>query len=517
MNLLTCLHPKVIYNKSLHEYVTVACGKCDYCKQHYLYQWQQRLKFHAQRSRYAIFFTLTYAPAVRPMVKYENGRFYSQDIIREYTIGKNRNVIRKVENDNFNFKYDYDVCEFGYLRKKDVQMFMKRLRSLIHYEHLKLNSYFNEKVSYFIAGEYGPKGLAPHFHGLLFFESPVTSKNINTFLHKAWKLGFINWSPAQHKSCEYVAKYIACSSDYPSIYENSHLKPFFLCSRKPIIGSYFFDEKTISAMLVNASHKTCCSDIGRTKLVDVFMPRSLEMRIYPKIKGFSTLSPANRVVFMRQACGWFTTKRQRYDFASFKEWCFAKVENEKPYEIIDVSNSGKFKNNITEFGMMLNDLGYFLKDIDGRYSSLYNLYKDINNICRNSLIYGYSVNEYINKIVQHYENKKSDRLKEYFVWQDDFCKRNDKKYLVNVDMVFKHRVFSHNYWVNPSDGDHIVLSELGINPYSLNFANGIPDDKVWNIVDPFDAVSEKYHFAIMREIKNRSLKTRRKNDQNIFI
>ena len=44
------------------------------------------------------------------------------------------------------------------LRKRDYQLFMKRLRK----------AFPNDKIRFYAAGEYGPKTLRPHYHAILF-------------------------------------------------------------------------------------------------------------------------------------------------------------------------------------------------------------------------------------------------------------------------------------------------------------------------------------------------------------
>lgn len=67
------------------------------------------------------------------------------------------------------------------LRKRDVQLFLKRLRHC-----------FDEKVTYFIAAEYSPEKFRPHYH-CLFFGLPerYSANEIKEILQKTWKLGFV--------------------------------------------------------------------------------------------------------------------------------------------------------------------------------------------------------------------------------------------------------------------------------------------------------------------------------------
>ena len=76
------------------------------------------------------------------------------------------------------------------LNYKDVQLFMKRLRKCQ-----------DEKIRYFIVGEYGSKTGRPHYHALLF--------NINNIddVQKCWTHGFIHVGKVQDESIFYTLKY----------------------------------------------------------------------------------------------------------------------------------------------------------------------------------------------------------------------------------------------------------------------------------------------------------------------
>lgn len=120
------------------------------------------------------------------------------------------------------------------LIKRDLQLFLKRLRKKIG------------KVRYFACGEYGSKGLRPHYHIILFGYSPSDleyffDRNGNPVykseeIEKLWKLGYISVGELNFKTAKYTAKYLQKLNNCP----DGCLKPFLCMSLKPGIGFNYF-------------------------------------------------------------------------------------------------------------------------------------------------------------------------------------------------------------------------------------------------------------------------------------
>lgn len=97
---------------------TVPCGRCAACLSNKRTEWSTRMEIELKEAKTAHFITLTYSDVNLPKNK-ENG-----------------------------------IPE---LVKKDVQLFMKRLRKTQE-----------EKIKYYFIGEYGEKTFRPHYHAILF-------------------------------------------------------------------------------------------------------------------------------------------------------------------------------------------------------------------------------------------------------------------------------------------------------------------------------------------------------------
>ena len=114
----------VLYNidGSEMEYIEIPCGHCLGCRLAYSRMWADRCMGEATLHESNYFITLTYDDIHMP---------YSKDVI------------------------DFGTGEYIYktLSKRDCQLFMKRLRK---------NYQYDNKVRFYLAGEYGSQTARPH-------------------------------------------------------------------------------------------------------------------------------------------------------------------------------------------------------------------------------------------------------------------------------------------------------------------------------------------------------------------
>lgn len=177
---MQCLQPICIKGQLM------PCGKCPACLRNRQNDWVFRLNEELKIAPYSYFFTLTYRDDDLPLIG--------------------------------SVKYKFD---FPCLCKRDIQLFMKRLRKNI-----------KEKIKYHVVGEYGPQTLRPHYHGLLFSFVPIDE----TLFVSCWSksdLKFDVFEPAFTRSAAgYVSKYICAVPFLPDFIKESDkcIKPFTLCS-----------------------------------------------------------------------------------------------------------------------------------------------------------------------------------------------------------------------------------------------------------------------------------------------
>lgn len=157
------------------------CGKCPECLQERRLSWSLRLMQYA-RENSCFSCLLTYNPESVP---------YTKDGLMT-------------------------------LKKKDVQNFIKRLRH-----------HFNEKIKYFLAAEYSPQKLRPHYHLLLFgLPQEMERYQIKKILQETWGLGFVgsrsNWL-ASDAQIVYTTNYLVNLYEWKD--DDSREKPFNLMSK----------------------------------------------------------------------------------------------------------------------------------------------------------------------------------------------------------------------------------------------------------------------------------------------
>lgn len=100
------------------------------------------------------------------------------------------------------------------LAPRDTQLFLKKLRRQ-----------FNQKIRFFLCGEYGPKTLRPHYHAVLFNTSfndalPYSRNETGSILYssqqlnKIWGKGNCLIGEVTNESAAYVAAYCLKKSDH---------------------------------------------------------------------------------------------------------------------------------------------------------------------------------------------------------------------------------------------------------------------------------------------------------------
>lgn len=121
------------------------------------------------------------------------------------------------------------------LRKRDLQLFLKRLRK-------RLDRSIN--LRFFASGEYGEHTTRPHFHAILYGLSQAHSEAI----HEAWRQGYTRTDPVTPERIAYTAGYCSKKIGFRMEAEERinyttgevyHWQPPFLqMSRRPGIGGH---------------------------------------------------------------------------------------------------------------------------------------------------------------------------------------------------------------------------------------------------------------------------------------
>lgn len=200
--------------KKCKDSLLIPCGKCIGCRLDYSRYWADRMMLELETAKKGVFLTLTY------------------------------------DNDNITWTQfdENDNPLFGTLVKEDCQLFMKRLRK-----------YFSDiRIRFYLAGEYGPSTLRPHYHCILFGISlndigdciPFGRNEldqqyyISECIRRIWKKGNVLLSDVSWNTCAYVARYVTkkLSGDMEEQYARRNvIKEFSVMSRKPGIGAEYLE------------------------------------------------------------------------------------------------------------------------------------------------------------------------------------------------------------------------------------------------------------------------------------
>lgn len=177
---MECTDPKPIHVRD--KFILVPCNRCLACLSNKRNDWTFRLTQEHKASKSALFVTLT---------------------------------------------YDWRHCpRDGSLNKRDVQLFLKRLR--------KRDG--TNQIRYYLTGEYGSKGGRPHYHVLLF---NANERDVRA----SWELGIVHVGTVTLASVAYCTKYIVQPDTLPS---NKLTRPFALMSRAYGIGGHYLSDNMVA-------------------------------------------------------------------------------------------------------------------------------------------------------------------------------------------------------------------------------------------------------------------------------
>lgn len=212
-------------------FIAVPCGKCILCREKKRNEWACRAICESQLyDNRPFFITLTYAPEWLPA-------------------------------DGVN--------------KRDVQLFLKRLRILLERRG------FTNKIRYFMVSEYGKNTHRAHYHGILYnLPAELKTTDILHLVEDAWNLGFCYCRPCDEGSTYYSMKYMRKDMVVPK----GQNEPFFLSSRRGGgIGAGFCDKYKDFYRANPDELKLTFSDKFSGRKFEFNLPAYFVGRIFPTI------------------------------------------------------------------------------------------------------------------------------------------------------------------------------------------------------------------------------------------
>ena len=444
MRLLSCSHPKRVYNKYSGEYVFVPCGECAICKNRRASHYTALLERERLQHKYCFFVTLTYSDEKIPVLNSQD--FFQRDTIEiDYFGSRERDGIRIPFTDLFpkDKKGDYlqaDIDFFAgwlehgglpYASKTDVQLFLKRLNK---YAHDKITHQF-KNFRYFIVSELGSTTFRPHFHGIFFVDDDGLASQFEDCVSSCWQLGIIDSQSVENSACGYVAQYINKSADMPYVYQHKSLRPFFLCSRNPFIGTLSKCEADDKEIVDNSIVTSCIREKPNSnKFVVVPHEQSYQNRLFPKCPCYGSVTDTLRTQFYsisRRFCG-----ETLQDFlGQIFDYMVSLAKDELALYLRAKLNFSKL-----DFKDYRNPLLLF---DEVSFNFLRRLFYFGRKVARQACQFGLSIYAYTKKIVDYYNNKEIYLLHEQYQTQE----------IVSADDVeacacmYPEFLFNNNYTV----------------------------------------------------------------------
>lgn len=270
-----CQHGRDIINPYTGQHMYIPCGTCDTCIDKKRTSRSIKCEVQKSLSRYCYFVTLTYdslcvpkctishfeddiycieARPRRPFYRlikkgkrrikrYVRGLSMT-DSFKEYFKSTPEYIQEFTAKASLSMegKYRWLIGKYGYLSRKDFQLFAKRLR----FKCSKITGKY-ETIHMYYVGEYTPKHFRPHFHFLLFFDSERLASSIGSIINSCWRFGRVDWSLARKDAASYVAAYVNSSVRLPyHLRESPACRPFSRFSNK--FGDSLFDAAKYRAM-----------------------------------------------------------------------------------------------------------------------------------------------------------------------------------------------------------------------------------------------------------------------------
>lgn len=454
MRIKFCVNPVRVFNKYRNITMTVPCGCCNPCKAVHQKEVIERMNQESRCWKYSVFFTLTMDEEHIPMMRLsKNGNYFWSDDTSHLCHGGKLPIVDVSDLPESEYMMFADGLRF--LSVSDIQKFMKRLRINIYRLHKKLaeNGDFpkdkvqsSSQVRYYIAGEYSPtEGKhRPHYHGLLWFNSDVTSSHIGEILRQSWSLGFVDFSFATPEASNYVAKYINMYAHLPKVLSAPPIRPFTVSSRFPAIGSLAFNETQVRQMFFDADGKQVIFNQKSSIFENVRIWRYYQNKLFPKLTGFAALSSHDRIILYRV-------------FERFNRKFFQKGVDMTASEFCLLVRND-FNNHYCP--SLIKDYARVLLLDSKDFGSIVRWFNISRQIYFQSLVFDVTTKDYVRQIEKFYDGVSSSNLKEQMAFEDDFSKKYGSSSLLGLDSDYLRGLCVR--YNNLSDSDKLLLDGFGV-------------------------------------------------------
>lgn len=433
MHLMSCEHPIRVFNKYINQWVWTTCGKCNSCKNRRAKMWTDACERERSYSKFTLFVTLTYDEYSLPLYNVTGGFDSEKDIsvisnCSEFILQSTRLPDKECvtfSKDSFDIKADRELFDY-YLENKGIPY---ASRSDIQLFHKRLNKWFFQNVSdkyknfrYFVVSEYGSTTLRPHFHALYFVNDEEVARRFSDGIMACWKYGRYDCQYVENSACSYVAQYINKLHDLPSFYRAKQIRPFFLCSRNPIIGSMYEHSQSDEEIFNNSVVQTFDYSRKDSRLVLHELDKSTENRLFPKCPSYREVSYSMRVKLYSVSSRFGSCK-------GFDGFC----EEIRSY----------LRSHVGEFSVMLRSC------VDGFSSSgtnwLRRLYYLSRKVCFKALRFGVSISEYVRKIDDYWNKKELHLINKMYEFQETYVAKDNRCLSDDLVLMYPDFLWSNGF------------------------------------------------------------------------
>ena len=288
---IRCLHPKRIMNPYTKEMMVVPCAHCESCTLTRTNAFTNWCDLESQGHKYMLFVTLTYANRFIPRAKVvpSETEFLQSDLVSTDGELLGSLVLSPDKLEQLLSKM-YLFGFVPYLRKEDLQKFLKRLR----YYAKKVSS---DRLRYFACGEYGPVHFRPHYHLLLWFDDEALLQVAEKIILESWPFGRVDVQLASGSCSQYVAGYVNSYCTLPKVLMLRSVRPFVVHSQKLGFRILQSQCKEVYETPVDEFVKRGLVVSGNYREFNV--PFSYISYYYPKCRGFYNATTSERTYAYR--------------------------------------------------------------------------------------------------------------------------------------------------------------------------------------------------------------------------
>lgn len=425
MHICNCENPRLIINPQTGEKVRVRCGKCNQCKNAKSKNWVNRLTAEADNNAFAFMVNLTYDDLHLPrLVRGSEGLvFANRDLPLCIPYDEIDNLFSDLPEEQKAKEYQYLNDRLSHrlglpcICIDDLQKFNKRLNKYIH-DHFT-SKYANFR--FFLCGEYGPATYRIHYHGIYYLNDREVAFHFPEIVSACWQNGD---SPVAHiyskGGFSYVAQYVNMLTHLPKVYEISALRPRYTFSKLPAIGSPKLLASEIREVHDRKPVKRTVWDPQASRYSDVPVNSAFKSRFFPKCSGYSSRPFAERAALYRFA-EFFPSER-------FSDFC------EKVYQFFSLVRLHKLQTPSYLSGIV-NYVRELHMDTKERDKVEMKLYRDF--LVSKRYIYLRSSlrcsDEWLLKSIDEFYKKYDyERLKDFYLFQQDYSKLHSTLDLINM-------------------------------------------------------------------------------------